>query len=71
VQKRNWLPMINYVQTEDLTRVGYPMKAIEDYTSRVTQQPSMMLWSLIGRMESHTELWRVMDQQPGDINDYY
>ena len=31
--KKSWLPMINYVQIEDLTRYGYPMKAIEDYTS--------------------------------------
>ena len=69
--KTSWLPMINYVQIEDLTRYGYPMKAIEDYTSRVEQQPTMMLWSLIGCMVSCKELWRVVDQQPENFNDYW
>ena len=69
--KKSWLPMINYVQIEDLTRYGYPMKAIEDYTSRVEQQPTMMLWSLIGCMVSCKELWRVVDQQPENFNDYW
>ena len=68
--KTSWLPMINYVLIEDLTRYGYPMKAIEDSTSQVEQQPSMMLWSLIGCMVSCKELWRVVDQQPENFNDY-
>ena len=62
---RSWSPMINYVQIEDSSGYGYPMKPIDKYYNISKHLPSMMTWALAGSITGCKELWKAIDKRQG------
>jgi predicted GIY-YIG superfamily endonuclease len=63
--ERSWSPAINFIQMEDATGFGYPLKAIKRCTSYDVDSPVMMMWMVASALVGSKDIWEAVDQKRG------
>jgi hypothetical protein len=61
--ERSWLPTISYIQTEDSSGYGYPLAPVGKYKCLKQEEPSMMLWALIGAIVGCKDLYEAITKK--------
>ena len=64
----SWLPTISYVQMEDSSGFGYPLAPIGKYKCLKQDEPSMMLWALIGAIVGCKDLYQAITKKKNSFD---